>query len=146
MFFVLISRIALHIGRGEEYARALAKLLSPLRRFRLPTGEIELVLGVAFRLIPILEREAGRLMLARRAHGTVSGWIGKIRQLPAILVPLFVGAFRRADTLAVSMEARGFAIGSPRSSYVQAHFGLLDLLVLLLVAAVSVAAIVLFRT
>ena len=143
MLFVFISRLALHIGRGEEYARALARLLSPLRRFRLPVGEIELVLGVAFRLIPILEREAGRLILAHRARGIVTGWVGKIRQLPAILVPLFIGAFRRADALAIAMEARGFAVGAPRSSYIQAHFGLLDLLALAFAVGGTALAIVL---
>ena len=143
MLFVFISRLALHIGRGEEYARALARLLSPFRRFRLPIGEIELVLGIAFRLIPILEHEAGRLILAHRARGIVTGWVGKIRQLPAILVPLFIGAFRRADALAIAMEARGFAVGAPRSSYIQAPFGLLDLLALILAVGGTMLAIAL---
>ncbi len=143
MLFVFISRLALHIGRGEEYGRAVAKLLAPLRRFRLPVGEIELVLSVAFRLIPILEHEAGRLILANRARGIVTGWVGKIRQLPALLVPLFVGAFRRADALAIAMEARGFAVGAPRSSYIRAHFGLLDLLALAFAVGGTALAIVL---
>ena len=52
ILFIFISRIVLYIGSGEEYARAFAKVFSPLRRFRLPIGEIELILGIAFRLIP----------------------------------------------------------------------------------------------
>jgi energy-coupling factor transport system permease protein len=141
VLFVFISRIVLHVGSGEEYARALGRLLSPLRRLRLPVGEVQLILGVAFRLIPILEREASRLALAKRARGEARNWVGKMRQLPAILVPLFVGAFRHADGLAIAMEARGFAVGVPRSSYIEAHFRWLDALVLALVTGIAAVAI-----
>jgi len=141
VLFVFVSRIVLHVGSGEEYARAFGRLLSPLRRFRLPVGEIQLILGVAFRLIPILEREASRLALAKRARGEARSWIGKIRQLPVILVPLFVGAFRHADGLAIAMEARGFAVGAPRSSYTEAHFRWLDALVFALVTGIAAVAI-----
>jgi energy-coupling factor transport system permease protein len=63
--------------------------------------------------------------------------------LAAILVPLFIGAFRRADALAIAMEARGFAVGAPRSSYVQAPFGVLDLLALAFALGGTALAIVL---
>ena len=142
VLFIFISRIVLYIGSGEEYARAFAKVFSPLRRFHLPVGEIELVLGIAFRLIPILEEEAGRLVLARRARGEAASWVGKIRQLPAILVPLFIGAFRRADALAVAMEARGFVVGASRSSFVEARFHWFDGLVLILVTGTAAVAII----
>jgi energy-coupling factor transport system permease protein len=141
--FVFISRLVLHIGTGEEYARALGRIFSPFRRFRLPVGEMELVIGIAFRLIPILEREIGRLLLARRARGLAVSWIGKLRQLHAILIPLFVGAFRRADALAVAMEARGFVVGAPRSAFKIAYFKPLDGVVLLVVIGTTIAAIAL---
>lgn len=143
VLFVFVSRLVLYVGSGEEYARAFGRLLSPLRRFRLPIGEVELILGMAFRLIPILEREAGRLVLAKRARGQAATWSGKLRQLPAILVPLFVGAFRHADALAIAMEARGFAIGAPRSAYVETRFRPLDGLVLAMMTGLAAAAIAL---
>lgn len=141
LLFIFISRIVLYIGSGESYARALGRLCSPLRRFRLPIGEMELIIAIAFRLIPILEHETGRLVLARRARGAATNWVGKLRQLPAILVPLFVGAFRRADALAIAMEARGFVVGAPRSSYAQTYFAALDFLILILVAGITILAI-----
>ena len=143
LLFIFISRLVLHIGTGEEYARALGRLFSPLRRFRLPVGEMELIIGIAFRLIPILEREIGRLLLARRARGLAVNWIGKLRQLHAILIPLFVGAFRRADALAIAMESRGFMVGAPRSSYRVAHLRPLDGLAFLVVLGTTALAIAL---
>ncbi len=143
IFFIFISRLILHIGTGEEYARALGRLFSPFRRFRLPVGEMELVVGIAFRLIPILEREIGRLLLARRARGLAVNWIGKLRQLHTILIPLFVGAFRRADALAIAMEARGFVVGAPRSSYKVAYLKPLDGLALIVVLGTTILAIAL---
>jgi energy-coupling factor transport system permease protein len=141
--FVFVSRVALFLGSGEEYGRALGRLLSPLRHLRLPVGETELVLGIAFRFIPTLEQEANRLLLARRARGTARSWVGRIRQLPAILVPLFVGAFRRADALAIAMESRGFAVGVSRSSFIETHFRFLDLAVLISGAGITVLSILL---
>ncbi|MFH1010124.1 MAG: energy-coupling factor transporter transmembrane component T [bacterium] len=143
ILFVLVSRVILALGSTEEYARALGRLFSPLRRLRLPVGETELVLGIALRLIPTLETEANRLLLARQARGLAQGWVGRIRQLPVILVPLFIGAFRHADALAVAMEARGFAIGVTRSSYTETHFRALDLIVLILAVGTMALALAL---
>jgi energy-coupling factor transporter transmembrane protein EcfT len=39
------------------------------------------------------------------------------------------------------MEARGFAVGVPRSSYIEAHFRWLDALVLALVTGIAAVAI-----
>ncbi|MBM3324360.1 MAG: energy-coupling factor transporter transmembrane protein EcfT [Calditrichaeota bacterium] len=140
LLFVLVSRVILALGSAEDYARALGRLFAPLRRLRVPVGETELVIGIALRLIPTLENEANRLLLARQARGLAPGRVGRIRQLPAILVPLFVGAFRHADALAVAMEARGFAVGVTRSSYMETHFRALDFVVLsLAVATVTLA-------
>jgi energy-coupling factor transport system permease protein len=53
-----------------------------------------------------------------------------MRSFIPILIPLFVSSFRRADDLAVAMEARGFRVGNHRTRYHERHFQTTDAFVL----------------
>ena len=43
------------------------------------------------------------------------GYFSRVRKFAPLMVPLFIGAFRRADELALAMEARGYRIGAART-------------------------------
>lgn len=95
-----------------------ARLMAPLRRFGVPVAELALMMSVALRFVPTLLEEAERIARAQAARGadfTTGPLARRAQHLLALLVPLFVGAFRRAEELAVAMEARGWRGGDGRT-------------------------------
>lgn len=95
-------------------------LLSPLKRIRLPVGEISLMLTLALRFVPTIFDEAERLAKAQMSRGadfSDKDLIKRGRTYLSLMVPLIVGAFRRAGDLALAMDARGFQGAEGRSSF-----------------------------
>lgn len=97
---------------------ALAWLGRPLRRLRVPSDELALMVTIALRFIPTLLVEIEKIMRAQRARGAEfarGGPLRRARALVPVLVPLFVVSFRRADDLALAMEARCYQPGIRRT-------------------------------
>lgn len=119
-------------------AAALEALLSPLKRLGVPAAELALGMTIALRFIPVLLHEAQLLLKAQRSRG--AGAAGKIpfkwvQLLVCFLVPLFAGVVRRAEELAVAMEARGFRPGAARTRLWELRIQKRDIAVLALLAA-----------
>ena len=96
----------------------LAWLGRPLRRLHVPTDELALMVTIALRFIPTLLAELDTIMRAQRARGAdfrSGGPVTRARALVPVLVPLFVLSFRRADELALAMEARCYRPGALRT-------------------------------
>ena len=96
----------------------LEKLLHPLNRIHVPVHEISMMMSIALRFIPILLEETDKIMKAQIARGAdlESGNIlQRAKAMVPILVPLFVSAFRRANDLAMAMEARCYRGGEGRT-------------------------------
>ncbi len=87
----------------------LEALLKPLKRCHVPVHEAVTMMAMALRFIPALLEEGERIYEAQasRCAELDSGNPLKraVRCVP-VLVPLLVGAFRRADELAMAMESR----------------------------------------
>ncbi len=115
-----------------ELTDGLEKLGAPLKRLRLPVHEMALMLALSLRFIPTLMEEAQRIRNAQLSRGAAfSGTlVNKIRGLVPMMIPLFVSAFRRADELALAMDARCYTGGDGRSSYIRLQFRLADYIVL----------------
>ena len=97
---------------------AMERLLKPLTKLKVPVHEIAMMMSIALRFIPILLEETDIIMKAQMARGAdfESGNIFKrAKALVPILVPLFVSAFRRANDLAMAMEARCYRGGDGRT-------------------------------
>jgi energy-coupling factor transport system permease protein len=125
---------------------ALAWLTRPLRRLRVPTEELALMVTIALRFIPTLLMELDTIMRAQRARGAEfarGGVVTRARALVPVLIPLFVVSFRRADDLALAMEARCYRPGLTRTRLHPLAAGAGDWLVLALVAAVVAVAMAL---
>lgn len=120
-------------------------LLSPLKRLRFPAHEVAMMMTIALRFIPTLGEEAHKISRAQAARGadfTSGGVIARARSLVPVLIPLTVGAFRRADELAEAMESRGYRGGHGRVRYRELRFRARDALALILVVlAVGAAAL-----
>lgn len=106
-----------------------------------PVHEMALMMSIALRFIPTLMEETDRIMKAQTARGASfdsGGLMEKAKGMIPILVPLFVSAFKRADELALAMEARCYHGGDNRTRMKVFHVQLRDYLALLLFAGLCV--------
>lgn len=93
-------------------------LLNPFKRFGVPAHELAMMMTIALRFIPTLLEETERIMKAQTARGanfTSGNILQRGKNMIPLLVPLFVSAFRRADDLAIAMEARCYRGGTGRT-------------------------------
>jgi energy-coupling factor transport system permease protein len=114
-------------------ADGIEDLLSPLKRVRFPAHEVAMMMTIALRFIPTLGEEAEKIKGAQAARGadfSDGGPLRRARSLVPVLVPLTVGAFRRADELAEAMESRGYRGGEGRTRYRELRFRARDALAL----------------
>jgi energy-coupling factor transport system permease protein len=114
-------------------ADAIEDLLSPLKRMRFPAHELAMMTTIALRFIPTLHDEAQKITRAQAARGadfSQGGPIRRARAMLPVLVPLTVGAFRRADELAEAMESRGYRGGEGRTRYREPCFRARDAIAL----------------
>ena len=97
---------------------AIEALLKPFAKLHLPVHELAMMMTIALRFIPTLLEEADKIMKAQQARGAdfeSGGLMKRAKSLIPILVPLFVGAFRIAQDLAMAMEARCYRGGENRT-------------------------------
>lgn len=116
-----------------ELTDAVSDFLKPLSHVGLPSAEIALVMSIAMRFVPTILEETERIIRAQVSRGAKIGegsLVVRMKSFIPILIPLFVSSFRRADDLAVAMEARGFRVGSRRTRYHERHFRAIDAFVL----------------
>lgn len=96
----------------------LEKLMSPLRKVKVPVHEISMMMSIALSFIPILCEETDKIIkaqTARCADFDSKNIVKKVKSYIPVLVPLFVSAFRRANDLAMAMEARCYQGGDNRT-------------------------------
>lgn len=96
----------------------IEKLLNPFKRIGLPSHELAMMMTIALRFIPTLLDETDKIMKAQTARGAdfeSGNIVRRTRNLIPILVPLFISSFRRADELAMAMEARCYRGGQGRT-------------------------------
>ncbi len=125
-------------------------LLRPFSKIGVPANEIAMMISIALRFIPTFAEEADKIKMAQSARGAdfeTGSVVKRAKAMIPILIPLFVGAFRRADELAVAMEARCYRGGEGRTSLKRLAFGRADVLALfsfLVLTALTVSAEIIF--
>ena len=124
----------------------LERLLSPLKKIKLPVHEFSMMMSTALRFIPTLMDETHKIMNAQKSRGadfSSGSIINRVKALIPILIPLFVSAFRHADELATAMECRCYIGGDGRTRMNEMHASATDLTALFLSFAVIGAVIAL---
>lgn len=112
-----------------ELTDGLEKLLSPLKRLHFPSHELAMMMTIALRFIPTLIEETDKIIAAQKSRGAnleSGGIIKRSKALAPIFIPLFVSAFRRAEDLAMAMEARCYHGGEGRTRLKQMFFSYRD--------------------
>lgn len=102
----------------NQLTDGLEKGLRGLKKIKVPVHEIAMMMSIALRFIPILVEETDKIMKAQQARGAdfESGkLLQRAKALVPLLVPLIVSAFRRANDLALAMEARCYHGGDGRT-------------------------------
>ncbi len=102
----------------NQLTDGLEKGLRGLKKIKVPVHEIAMMMSIALRFIPILIEETDKIMKAQQARGAdfESGkLLQRAKALVPLLVPLVVSAFRRANDLALAMEARCYHGGDGRT-------------------------------
>jgi len=115
---VLASFIVTFTTTSTELINALYDFLKPLRVFRVPTEDIAMMVSVALRFIPLTAEELFRIKDAQQSRGAVFDEGGLVKRIAAwqpVLIPLFVGLFRRAGNLSLAMESRCYGMASTRT-------------------------------
>ena len=101
-----------------ELSDGIGELLKPLAKFKFPAQECAVMIGMALRFIPLLMEETDKITRAQLSRGAKldqGGIFKRLRAFFPVLIPLFIIIFRRADDMALAMEARGYNIGRKRT-------------------------------
>ena len=132
----------------NQLTDGLETALKPLNKLNVPVHSIAMMMSIALRFIPILIEETDKIMKAQMARGAdfeKGNLLQKAKNMVPLLVPLFVSAFRRAEDLAMAMEARCYNGGDGRTKMKPLHYESRDhiayAVVLGFLALVIVAAI-----
>ena len=126
----------------------MEKMMGPLKIFKVPVHEVAMMMSIALRFIPILLEETDKIMKAQIARGAdfESGNIFKrAKAMVPLLVPLFISAFRRANDLAMAMEARCYRGGEGRTKMKPLIYHKRDYIAYGCIAAYMVISIVVGR-
>ena len=124
-FLIIGSSIMTLTTTPNQLTDALEKLLGPLKKIHVPVHEIAMMMSIALRFIPILLEETDKIMKAQIARGAdfeSGNVIKKAKSMVPLLVPLFISAFRRANDLAMAMEARCYRGGDKRTKMKPLHY------------------------
>jgi energy-coupling factor transport system permease protein len=125
----------------------IESLLVPFKKLGAPTHELAMMMTIALRFIPTLLEETDKIMKAQQARGAdfeSGSLLRRAKALIPLLVPLFVGAFRIAQDLAMAMEARCYRGGEGRTKLNPLKFKSRDLVATIITLA-YLASIILER-
>jgi energy-coupling factor transport system permease protein len=117
-FLIIGSSVMTLTTTPNSLTDGLEKLMKPLKHLKVPVHEIAMMMSIALRFIPILLEETDKIMKAQIARGAdfeSGNLIKKAKAMVPLLVPLFISAFRRANDLAMAMEARCYRGGEGRT-------------------------------
>ena len=139
--FLASGILFLSVTRIEEFAYALGQLGLPYK--------LGFTMTMAFRLVPVFVEAAGTVVQAQRCRGLDfdrgSPWQRARRYVP-VIVPVFMGALRRADQMAMTLDARGFQAPAARTVLDPWRMRALDLVVAAVLLAGVAAYLVLWRS
>ena len=143
-FLIIGSSVMTLTTTPNQLTDGLEKMLRPLNKMKVPVHEIAMMMSIALRFIPILMEETDKIMkaqLARCADLDSGNLIKKAKSLVPLLVPLFISAFRRANDLAMAMEARCYRGGDHRTKMKPLHYEKRDYIAYMIVIVYLVCGI-----
>ncbi len=135
---IFLSSILTMATKPLDLTLGIEQLLKPLKKVGFPAHEVAMMISIALRFIPTLVEETNKIMVAQISRGVdfESNKLNvKIKAVIALLIPLFVASFKRAEELANAMEARGYNPSALRTRYITYTWRSID------TAAIAIAII-----
>jgi energy-coupling factor transport system permease protein len=148
LLLILVTSLLTLTTTPIEITDGIETLLGSLKRFKFPVHELALMMSISLRFIPTLMQETDKIMKAQIARGVefTSGPIKeRVQAIVPLLIPLFISSFKRAEELAVAMEARGYRGGEGRTKYRQLKWKLSDTSMIVFLGLITLF-LTLFRT
>jgi len=145
VFLVMGTSVLTLTTSPVQLTDGLERLLKPLSRFHFPSHELAMMMTIALRFIPTLLEETDKIKKAQMARGAdfeSGNLLERAKAMIPLLVPLFVSAFKRANDLAMAMEARCYRGGDHRTRLRELKYTKLDLYGALAMAAYMAVIIV----
>lgn len=119
MFYLIVGTSIMTLTTTpNQLTDGMEKQFAPLEKINVPVHDVAMMMSIALRFIPILTEETNKIMNAQKSRGAdfeTGNVFQRAKAMVPILVPLFVNAFRRANDLALAMEARCYAGGVGRT-------------------------------
>lgn len=144
LYLVIFTSLLTLTTTPIEITDGLESLMNPLKRLRVPVHEFALMMSIALRFIPTLLEEAEKIMKAQSARGvdfTSGPFKERLKSIVPLLIPLFVSSFKRAEDLALAMEARGYRGGEGRTKLRILTWGMKENVLMLLLALLTGALV-----
>ena len=130
-----VSRLSLvfGVGRGIKLAELLAasvlflsttkieEFTYGLQRMRVPY-RVGFAISLSFRLVPLFIDSAVTIVDAQRLRGydfNEGGPIERVRRYVPVVIPVFMGALRKANNMAMALEARGFGFSHEPTTFIE---------------------------
>ncbi|MBD1224020.1 energy-coupling factor transporter transmembrane component T family protein [Virgibacillus halodenitrificans] len=145
---ILVTSLLTLTTTPIEITDAIEEMLHPLKKLKFPVHELALMMSISLRFIPTLMQETEKISKAQASRGVDfrTGPIKeRIKAIVPLLIPLFISAFKRAEELAMAMEARGYQGGEGRTKLRELKIEKRDMLIFVLFLFV-VAGLFYFRS
>lgn len=116
------SVLFLSTTKVEEFTAGLLRLGVPYR--------VGFAITLAFRLAPLFIDSALMVVQAQSLRGyefNQGGPFERVKRYVPVVVPVFMGALRKANNMAMALEARGFGMNQRPTSYIDYQITLRDL-------------------
>lgn len=137
---ILVTSLLTLTTTPIEITDAIEDMLHPLKKIKFPVHELALMMSISLRFIPTLMQETGKISNAQASRGVdfkTGPLKDRLKAVVPLLVPLFVSAFKRAEELAMAMEARGYRGGVGRSKLRELKLKKRDTFIFMLFIAVA---------
>ncbi|MCP4631525.1 MAG: energy-coupling factor transporter transmembrane protein EcfT [candidate division Zixibacteria bacterium] len=146
LVFILSAFILTITTSPFELTRGFVSLIKPLRWIKIPVDDLGMVIGIAFRFIPVIFNEAVSVKTAQEGRGVdfSRGNMLKPNRLIPLLVPMFYLTFKKADDLTEALISRNYTPGIKRTSLYGQEVTSTDILILTAVIILCVSIVVLF--
>ncbi len=147
LLLVFASLLVCYTSTSTELSDALNAFLRPLRRFGVPSDDIATIFSIAIRFIPVTAEEFTRVRNAqwsRGSHFDEGSLPQRLKAWQTVFIPLFVGLFRRAESLALAMDSRCYGAMEIRTSLSKRSFSATSAFELIVGVGFCVALAILF--
>jgi energy-coupling factor transport system permease protein len=125
----------------EEFTTSLVSLRVPYR--------VAFAMSLAFRLVPLFMDSALTVVQAQSLRGydfDRGNVFQRMKRYVPAVIPVFMGALRRANNMAMALEARGFGMGATPTSFVEYRTRPPDVIAFATLAAIGIGYFVIYYT